>query len=165
VDERPAGEGSDAPPPVPARQARARRRRHRRVLGTLLFFAVAIGIFAAAYFVLIDDDSSDRGAATATSAGVTSTTVHPAAGPYRVTTGVNVRKGPGTTFPTVGTIETGHVVFVSCVVDGEPVDAPTGPVTKWLRLTGFGPVGYLTVAYVDVGDDLSVEGKIPVCSA
>jgi hypothetical protein len=112
VDERLAGEGSDAPPPIPARQVRARRRRHRRVLGTLLFFAVAIGVFAGAYFVLIDDDSPDRGAATATSAGVTSTTVHPPAGPYRVTTGVNVRQGPGTTFPTVGTIETGHVVFV-----------------------------------------------------
>jgi hypothetical protein len=165
VDEQLGVEGaSDAPAPLTARQVRARRRRRRRTIGTLLFLAVAIGIFAAAYFVFVGtDDSSDRAATT--SIAVTTTSVPKPAGPYRVTTGVNVRQGPGTTFPSVGTIETGHVVFVSCVVDGQPVDAPTGPVTKWLRLTGFGPVGYLTVAYVDVGDDLNVEGKIPTCTA
>jgi hypothetical protein len=165
VDEQPGGQGSGAPPPRTARQLRARRRRRRRAIGTLVFIAVAIGIFAAAYFVFIGDDSSDRDAATATTAGVTTTSVPKPAGPYRVTTGVNVRQGPGTNFPAVGTIETGHQVFVSCVVDGQPVDAPSGPVTKWLRLTGFGPVGYLTVAYVDVGDDLNVPGKIPACAA
>jgi uncharacterized protein YraI len=78
---------------------------------------------------------------------------------------VNVRQGPGTNFPTVGTIQTGAQVFASCVTEGAPVDGPTGQVTKWLRLTGFGPIGYLTVAYVDTGDDLNVAGKIPVCSA
>jgi uncharacterized protein YraI len=127
---------------------------------------VAIGIFAAAYFVFIGtDDSSSHDAATATTEGATTTSVPKPAGPYRVTTGVNVRQGPGTTFPSVGTIQTGHQVFVSCVVEGQPVDAPTGPVTKWVRLTGFGPVGYLTVAYVDVGDDLNVPGKIAACTA
>jgi uncharacterized protein YraI len=134
------------------------------VIGTLLFLAVAIGIFATAYFVFVGTDDSSDPAATASTA-ITTTSVPKPAGPYRVTTGVNVRQGPGTTFPSVGTIETGHEVFVSCVVDGQPVDAPTGPVTKWLRLTGFGPVGYLTVAYVDVGDDLNVAGKIPTCTA
>jgi hypothetical protein len=135
------------------------------VIGTLLFLGVAFGVFAGAYFVFIGGDSSGRDAATVTTAAATTTTAPKPAGPYRVTTGVNVRQGPGTTFPSVGTIETGHVVFVSCVVEGQPVDAPTGPVTKWLRLTGFGPAGYLTVAYVDVGDDLNVEGKIPTCAA
>jgi len=143
---------------------RARRRRRRRTIGTLLFLAVAVGIFAAAYFVLVADDSSDQ-AATATSALVTTTSVAKPAGPYRVTTGVNIRQGPGATFPSVGAIETGHQVFVSCVIEGQPVDAPSGPVTKWLRLTGFGPAGYLTLAYVDVGDDLNVPGKIPPCAA
>ena len=98
-----------------------------------------------------------------TSAPVTVTTAPKPAGPYKVTTGVNIRQGPGTTFPSVGTIETGRQVFVSCVIDGQPVDGPSGPITKWLRLTGFGPTGYLTVAYVDVGDDLNVAGKIPPC--
>jgi hypothetical protein len=143
---------------------RARRRRRRRIIGTLLFLAVAVGVFAAAYFVLVADDSSDR-ADTATSAPVTTTTAPKAAGPYRVTTGVNIRQGPGTTFPAVGAVETGRQVFVSCVIDGQPVDAPSGPITKWLRLTGFGPAGYLTVAYVDVGNDLNVPGKIPPCAA
>ena len=143
---------------------RARRRRRRRILGTLLFVAVAVGVFAAAYFVLVADDSSDRAASTDEPARVTVTTAPKPAGPYRVTTGVNIRQGPGTTFPSVGTIETGRQVFVSCVIDGQPVDSPSGPITKWLRLTGFGPAGYLTVAYVDTGDDLNVAGKIPPCA-
>jgi hypothetical protein len=163
VDGQPEGEAADAPPPLTPRQVRARRRRRRRILGTLLFLAVAAGVFAAVYFVLVADDSSDR-AATPTSAAVTITTAPKPAGPYRVTTGVNIRQGPGTTFPAVGAIETGHQVFVSCVIDGQPVDAPSGPTTKWLRLTGFGPAGYLTVAYVDVGDDLNVPGRIPACT-
>jgi uncharacterized protein YraI len=143
---------------------RARRRRRRRIIGTLLFLAVAIGVFATAYVALFGDDSSDN-AATTTSALVTTTTVPKPAGPYRVTTGVNIRQGPGTTFPPVGAIESGHMVFVSCVIDGQSVDGPSGPITKWLRLTGFGPAGYLTLAYVDVGDDLNVPGRIPPCAA
>ena len=163
MEGRPEGEPSDGPAPRTARQVRARRRRRRRTIGTLLFVVVAVGVFAAAYFVLVADDSSDRAAST-TSAPVTVTTAPKPAGPYRVTTGVNIRQGPGTTFPSVGTIETGRQVFVSCVIDGQPVDGPSGPITKWLRLTGFGPTGYLTVAYVDVGDDLNVAGKIPPCA-
>jgi uncharacterized protein YraI len=142
---------------------RARRRRRRRTIGTLLFLTVAIGVCAAAYFALFGDDSSDR-ASTTTSSLVTTASAPKPAGPYRVTTGVNIRQGPGTTFPAVGAIETGRQVFVSCVIEGQPVDAPSGPTTKWLRLTGFGPAGYLTVAYVDVGDDLNVPGKIPPCA-
>jgi hypothetical protein len=163
VDGQAGDERSDAPPPLTARQVRARRRRRRRTIGTLLFLAVAIGVFAAAYFALFADDSSDR-ASTTTSSPVTTTAAPKPAGPYRVTTGVNIRQGPGTTFPAVGAIETGRQVFVSCVIDGQPVDAPSGATTKWLRLTGFGPAGYLTVAYVDVGDDLNVPGKIPLCA-
>ena len=124
---------------------------------------MAIGVCAAAYFALFADDSSDRASST-TSSLVTTASAPKPAGPHRVTTGVNIRQGPGTTFPAVGAIETGRQVFVSCVIDGQPVDAPSGPTTKWLRLTGFGPAGYLTVAYVDVGDDLNVPGKIPPCA-
>jgi hypothetical protein len=163
MDGQPEGEASGAPAPLAPRRVRARRRRRRRTIGALLFVAVAVGVFAAAYLVLVADDSSDRAAST-TSAPVTVTTAPKPAGPYRVTTGVNIRRGPGTTFPSVGAIETGRQVFVSCVIDGQPVDGPSGPITKWLRLTGFGPAGYLTLAYVDVGDDLNVPGKIPPCA-
>lgn len=127
---------------------------------------VAAGVLGAAYLAVAGpDDSSDRSRASTASTGPTTTTVGKPAGPYRVTTGVNVRQGPGTNTPSVGTIQTGHEVFVECVAEGQPVDGPNGPVTKWLRLTGFGPVGYVTVLYVDVGDDLNVAGKIPVCAA
>lgn len=166
VDEPQDGEVvSGDPAPLTPRQRAARRRHRRRVFGVLVFFAAAVGVFAAAYFALAGPDGSSSDA-TRPSADLTTTTTGPkVAGPYRVITGVNIRQGPGTTFPSVGTIETGHVVFVTCVVDGQPVDGPTGPSTKWLRLIGFGPTGYLTVQYVDLGTDLSVPGKIPVCPA
>lgn len=154
-----------APAPLTPRQRATRRRHRRRVLGVLVFVLVAGGVFAAAYFALAGPDNSSNVATGPTTELTTTTTGPKAAGPYRVITGVNIRQGPGTTFPSVGTIETGHVVFVTCVVDGQPVDGPTGPSTKWLRLIGFGPTGYLTVQYVDLGTDLSVPGKIPVCPA
>ena len=126
---------------------------------------VAVGILGVAYLVVVGARRHrGRPRGRARHRPVTTTTAAKPAGPYRVTTGVNIRQGPGTNFPSVGTIETGRQVFVCCVIDGQPVDGPSGPITKWLRLTGFGPVGYLTVAYVDVGDDLNVAGKIPPCA-
>jgi hypothetical protein len=154
-----------AAPVLTARQVRARRRRRRRLIGTFVFLAVAVGILAAAYFVLVAPDDSSSDEAGPLSSIVTTTSAPRPNGPYRVTAGVNIRQGPGTNFPAVGNVETGRPVFVACVVDGQPVDAPTGPTTKWLKLTGFGPAGYLTAAYVDVGGDLDVPGKIPVCGA
>ena len=135
------------------------------MFGVFVFLVVAGAVLAAAYVSLAGSDDAANDVTRPTTDLVTTTTAVPAAGPYRVTTGVNIRQGPGTTFPSVGTIEIGHVVFVACVVDGQPVDGPTGPSTKWLRLTGFGPVGYLTVQYVDLGTDLTVPGKIPPCPA
>jgi hypothetical protein len=75
---------------------------------------------------------------------------------------VHVRQGAGTSFPAVGTIELGHDVFVACYVDGEPVDSPNGPITQWLKLTGFGPHGWVTALYVSTGDDLT-NNRIPPC--
>jgi hypothetical protein len=150
------------PAPLTPRQRAARRRHRRRVIGSLLFVAVAIGVFAAAYFSFVDSsDSSDDASSTSTSLPTTTTTPK-ANGPYQVITGVNIRQGPATTSPSVGTLKTGEVVFVACVVDGEAVDGPTGPSTKWLKLTGF-VTGYLTVQYVDLGADLTTPGKIPAC--
>jgi hypothetical protein len=151
--------------PLTPRQRRARRRHRRRVVGVLVFLLVAAGVLAATYLSLAGPDDSSKDATRPSTELTTTTTGPPVAGPYRVTTGVNIRQGPGTTYPSVGTIETGRVVFVTCVVDGQPVDGPRGPSTKWLRLIGFGPAGYLTVQYVDLGSDLDVPGKIPVCAS
>jgi uncharacterized protein YraI len=129
-----------------------------------LFILVAAGVIAATYFSFAGSSDSSTDATRPTSLATTTTGPN-VAGPYRVITGVNIRQGPGTNFPSVGTIETGHKVFVTCVVDGQPVDGPSGPSTKWLRLIGFGPTGYLTVQYVAIGSDLNVPGKIPVCAS
>ncbi len=132
------------------------------MFGVLIFVVVAAGILGVAYLAVAGpDDSSDSSNRSSAPTGPTTTTVAPPAGPYRVTTGVNVRSGPGVSFPSVGTIETGHQVFVSCVAEGESVEGAS----KWLRLTGFGPIGFLTVRYVDTGDDLNIAGKIPACAA
>jgi hypothetical protein len=164
VEDPQADEVADGAAPLSPRQRAVRRRHRRRVFGVLLFFLVAVGVFAAAYFTLVRSDSSSNKVARPSAALSTTTTGPKVAGPYRVITGVNIRQVPGTTFPSVGTIETGHVVFVTCVVDGQAVEGPRGPSTKWLKLIGFGPIGYLTVQYVDLGSDLDVPGKIPVCA-
>ncbi len=166
-DEQPAADDAVSTVLTPrqlAAQRRRRRRRRRRAFGVLVFFAVAAGVFAAAYFSLVGSDTGSNGAAGRRAPRSTTTTVPRPTGPYRVVTGVNVRQGPGTNYPTVGTVETGHSVFVACVTDGESVDGPTGPSTKWVRLAGFGPLGYVTVQYVTMGSDLDIPGKIPVCS-
>jgi uncharacterized protein YraI len=143
---------------------RTRRRRRRRAIGTLLFIVVAVGIFAIAAFALTRNDDSSDEATTTTAAAATTTTAPPFAGSYKVTDGVNVRQGPGTTFPTAGTIETGHSVLVVCVAQGQPVNGPNGPDPQWLKITGIGPTGYVTSIYVATGDDLR-NGKIPACPA
>jgi hypothetical protein len=162
MDELSAGDAPQAPALTP-RQLRARRRRRRRQLGTGLFLLVAVAVFATAYVAVAggDDDSSDAAATNATAGSTTTTTPRPA-GPYAVTTDVNVHSSPATTAATVGTLEPGTKVYVGCVAEGEQVEGPSGPNTQWLETVGFGPVGYLTSVYVDVGDDLTNQ-KIPAC--
>ncbi len=129
----------------------------------LVFVAVVVGVFVAAYVTLSGPDDSSTQATSDTGQSTTTTTVPKPKGPYRVITGVNIRQGPGTTYPSLGKIELGHTVFVTCVTDGESVDGPTGPSTKWVRLGGFAAGGYLTVQYVDMKTDLQIPGKIPAC--
>jgi hypothetical protein len=163
VDEEPGGAQTSARAERNPRQVQARRRRRRRRFGVVLFLAVAIGVFAAAYVGLAsNDNSSDSTGGSTITTGPTTTTVVKPLGPYKVTTGVHVREGAGTSFPTVGTVETGHEVFVACYVDGEAVASPAGPITQWLKLTGFGPHGWVTALYVSTGDDLT-NNRIPPC--
>jgi hypothetical protein len=161
-----AGVAHDAPAPAPAprnpRQIRARRRRRRRQLGTLLFVVVAGAILAAAYFAVAggDDDSSDD--ATTTTAAATTTVAPPYSVAYKTTSGINVRQMPATSAPIVAVVEQGRDVTVTCVVDGEVVNAPSGPNAKWLKVTDPGAAGYVSAAFVTTGTDLT-SGKIPAC--
>lgn len=168
--EHPAGEGADVAVPEPTprnpRQIRTRRRRRRRQLGTLLFLLVAAGVFAAAYFTLAGGGSSSNDASRTTSAAgaATTTGAPPFVGTYKTTSGINVRQGAGTNFPTVGTIEQGRTVTAVCVAQGQPVDTPSGSNSQWLKVAGSWPVGYVSAGYVTASADLSAN-KIPACPA
>ena len=171
-------EGAPPAPPVPdaapepapervplnPRQVRARRRRRRRQLGTLVFVVVAVGVLGAAYLALAGGDDTSSTEATSTSALVTTTVAPPFSSKYKTTTGINVRQGPGTSTPTVATVEQGREVTVTCVVQGEVVNAPSGPNPQWLKVTDPGAAGYVSAAFVSTGDDLRAN-KIPACPA
>jgi LasA protease len=90
--------------------------------------------------------------------------VPPPAGPFRITDGVNVRAGPGTSYPAVGTIELGFEVLVACAIEGEAVDGPSGPTNLWLRIAGGDLAGYVTSEYVATGAALADRSVIPLCT-
>jgi hypothetical protein len=159
------GLDQDAHPPRNPRQVRARRRRRRRQFGTLLFVVVAAGVFAAAYFALAGDDTSSKSGTSAAGSLVTTTVAPPFVAHYKATAGLNVRQRPGTNnVPIVGVVETGRDVTVVCVIEGEPVNTPSGPNSQWLGVAGPWPTGYVSSAFVAVGDDLTAK-KIPACPA
>jgi uncharacterized protein YraI len=76
---------------------------------------------------------------------------------------VNVRKGPGTNYSSLGTLELGTKVLVVCVIDGQTIDGPSGPTSKWVRITGAPLVGYVTGQYVATGAAIDDRSIIPVC--
>jgi Bacterial SH3 domain len=156
---------SPEPQGLTPRQVRARRRRRRRRFGTLAFLLVAGGVFAAAYFVLAGGGSSSGDGKAASRSGTTTTAAPPFFATYKVTSGLNVRGGPGTSSPTVGIVEQGHEVTAVCVAEGEAINGTDGlPNTKWLKIAGSWKVGYVSAAYVLTGSDLT-SGKIPACPA
>jgi uncharacterized protein YgiM (DUF1202 family) len=140
-----------------------RRRRWRRAIGVLAFAAVAVALGTLAFKELAGPGSG-RDAASPVGTSTTIVPTLPPAGPYKVTDGLNVRTGPGRTFPVVGTIELGKEVMVSCVIDGESVDGPNGPTTKWLRVTSANVTGYVTSQYVATGAAVSNPAVIPRCA-
>jgi hypothetical protein len=129
----------------------------------LLFVGVAVAVFAAAYFAIAggDDDSSDE--ATSTTSPATTTTVPPFSAVYKTTSGINVRQMPATSAPVVSVVEQGREVTVTCVVEAEAVDSPSGPNAQWLKVTG-PAAGYVSAAFVSTGEDLRTN-KIPACPA
>jgi hypothetical protein len=90
--------------------------------------------------------------------------------PFKITasTGVNVREGPGTTYKVIGTVQTGVEVLVVCSIDGESVDSPVGPSTKWVRVTfntegGDTLTGYVSAPYVALGPALNDPAVVGLC--
>jgi uncharacterized protein YraI len=133
------------------------------VLGVIAFIAVVVALFVVVVASTASDDPPRRVAGAGRS--TTTTTTLPPAGPYRVTDGVNIRAGPGSTYPALGLIETGNEVLVTCVIDGEQVSGPLGLTTKWVRIvTPYGPA-YLTAQYVATGPDIGSPTIIPVCNS
>jgi Bacterial SH3 domain len=84
---------------------------------------------------------------------------------YKVTDGVNVRAGPGSTYAKVATVELGKEVLVICVTDGDNVQSAGGSSDQWLRVTVDNVSGYVTSLYVDTRGDLAGQAKIGRCPA
>jgi hypothetical protein len=155
-----------APEPAPRnpRQIRARRRRRRRQIGTLLFVVVAVAVLATAYFAVAGEDDDSSNEATSTTTAATTTTAPPFSVAYKTTSGINVRQMPATSAPIVAVVEQGRDVTVTCVVQAEVVNAPSGPNAQWLKVTDPGAAGYVSAAFVSTGEDLRTN-TIPACPA
>jgi hypothetical protein len=155
---------SDAADPSTTRVTRARRRRQRRRVGVALFALVAAVVLTIA-FLAVDHSGDEKDAASRPRRPSTTTTVPlvPPAGPYKVTDGINVRSGPGTAYSIVGTIELGNEVMVVCTVEGEAVNGPSGPTTKWVRITSASVGGYVTAQYVAIGPAIDDRAVVALC--
>jgi hypothetical protein len=152
-----------------ARYDRWRRKRRRRIVAFWLVFLLVLFGGVAAGFALFGSDDSERPRLTATSTTAAAGLPNiPPAKLYKVTDGVNIRSGPGTTYRTVGTVETGYEVLVICQIEGQSVNGPVGPSSKWLYILFNGVNGYVTAQYVATGgatNDPTVIGPCPPLSA
>lgn len=136
----------------------------------LFTVVVLVGVGAGAVlFGSNANDSNDDGSSSQDGSSPSSTTTTqlliPSLRSYKVTTGVNVRSGPGTTYSVVGTVETGYEVLAVCVIDGETIPGPLGPSNKWLRVAFNQLTGYITSQYVAVGTAINDPSVIPVCTS
>jgi uncharacterized protein YgiM (DUF1202 family) len=148
-----------------ARYQRWRRKRRRHLIAFwLLFLLLVVGGIAAAFALAGGSDEGSARAPTTTTAAGSDLPDIPPAKSYKVTDGVNIRSGPGTTYRAVGTVETGFEVLVICQIDGQAVNGPVGPSNKWLYVLSNGINGYVTAQYVAVGpaiNDTTVIGECP----
>jgi hypothetical protein len=147
-----------------ARYERWRRKRRRRLAAFwVVFLLILVGGVAAGFALFGGGDDDSTSAATTTAVPSDLPNIPPAK-LYKVTDGVNIRSGPGTTFRAVGTVETGFEVLVICQAEGENVNGPVGPSNKWLYVQYNDVNGYVTSQYVAVGpaiNDLKVIGPCP----
>ena len=159
-------ETSDLSPPAPRRP---RRKHHGLAFAVLFLIIVLIGLGAGAALFGVDaeDITGDKSGDVSTAGETTSTTTTipplPVPRPYKVTDGVNVRSGPGTSYSILGTVETGYEVSVVCVIDGEVIDGPLGPTNKWLRIQLNAITGYVTAEYVATGGAIGDPAVIGIC--
>lgn len=126
---------------------------------------VGVGAAAALFGAGADGSKNDGSSADGSSTTTTTQASVPVFHPYKVTAGVNIRAGPGTTYPVAGTVETGFEVFVVCVIDGETVNGPTGASNKWLRVGYNQLTGYIFSQYVAVGSAINDPAVIGVCKS
>jgi Bacterial SH3 domain len=110
-----------------------------------------------------DEPLRDTALASTTTTGVSVPTLPPPR-PYKVIDGVNVRAGPGTTFPILRQVEKGNEVTVVCRAEGQSVTTPQGATNLWLRVMLDPQIGYVSAAYVDTRGDLDDAAKIGVCT-
>jgi hypothetical protein len=152
-------------------------RRRRAAFWVLFTILVLGGVGAGAVLLGSNDSGTSSNVNGSTNGGsssqdgngsATTTTVAgtlPAFHSFKVTDGVNVRSGPGTTYPVLGTVETGFEVLVVCVIDGENVPGPVGASNKWLRVMYNELNGYVTSLYVATGTAINDPSVIGVCKS
>ena len=154
----------DGPRERTPRERQRRKRRRRHAIGWLVFLLAAAGILAAAYTTFGGSNSSDTKSAAGTTTAPPTTTIAPA-GPFKTTSGVNVRNGPSTSQPAIATLDLGTQVMVVCAIQGEAVNTQGGPQTIWVKITAGATTGYVSAAYVDTGPVLGDPTKIGDCPA
>ncbi|MBA4867165.1 SH3 domain-containing protein [Streptomyces sp. PSKA54] len=69
---------------------------------------------------------------------------------YAVVADVNVRSGPGTSYPKVGSLQAGTRVTIYCQTPGQTITGPLGTSNIWDRI---GSDRYVTDTYVRTGSD------------
>ena len=136
----------------------------------LVIILIGLGAGAALFGVDSGDvtgndsvDVSAPGDESAPSSTTTTTSPLPAPRPFKVTDGVNVRSGPGTNFAVLGTVETGYEVLVICAIEGDTIDGPAGPTSKWLRVEVNTLKGYITNEYLAIGPAVNDPAVIGTC--
>lgn len=82
---------------------------------------------------------------------------------YRVTQGVNLREKPASNTALLGTIPEGATILVECRITGGSVTASEGQSDQWVKTTHEGRTGYVSVVYVDAGDELLDATRVAVC--
>lgn len=84
---------------------------------------------------------------------------------YRVTQGVNLREKPASNSALLTTIPEGTTILVECRITGGSVTAAEGQSDQWAKTTFGDKTGYVSVVYVNAGDELLDPTKVGVCAA
>lgn len=169
-------QATDPETPLPPPPRRRRRRIRSSAKFWVAFVIVVLGGVAAAAALVGSGDSEQRlgnrveagrgDKGSGSSGGDATTTTAPAFEGFReyaVTDGVNIRSGPGTTYGVLGTVQTGHKVFVICWAEGDTIDGPSGPTNKWVKVVFGTTIGYITNQFVDTRADINNPQLIAMC--